>query len=678
MNSSFDKSIHVKYHRLKERYLQKLNDTMSVRLNYIFENNHFISQLKVLEFECSLQEFFYNLFFYPFNIDAWLKKLAVPLQKWSVQQILRPFSSLELSTAVNDGSLAYLQNLRDYVLFQVKDGRKLVFHGNSMNQSFMMEVSQNSFKCFNKYTKENGVYIDDKFVSLSIELNKHILVQFILNPFWQTDYEIGEDKYEQLSNIYISRRWELVPIEEDIFIDARSEQLESNIVAEFVNLQLQQNDINLNNITDILFKVIRKPFCDFETRQVLWKIANRLEEKVKTSKDINLVQTPVGVIEEAKNIFFNCAKPTWKELHSGVVNKRTLLTETEIFNVCNTYLIDVAPGDLGYLLPLLFCEKPNLQNILMCFLQSQPELPRDSILEKVITSQIPEAKGKKYISLYGISYLINAKNKQVDIKSSILWDESLWELNHYMMKYTKYDIFDILDKNETLTYALLNSTMNQKVSLYTKIAFLILHKTNACQDVNILYSLENHPDIVMSILVDDIRYAIKECGFKVSNKNYIVPQIDLRRVSLSELYASFLVKLQVATHTLNFKEAQQSTWRDLSNVKCVRYQINILANHLHDVLIDASISKGTNSLKISNIKRKSNVKFWDFVVINGSLPTMTHLSILFQLSEATIFFDKGTVSCGEASSQEDTLYIHLEKELLPTLESELRWNFEKN
>ena len=128
--SKFENNYLLKYGRLKEKYMNKISAATSIKYDYVFENESYVKKLKSLEFEIPTVEYLYNLYFYPFNVDSWFKQLVNTLITRSVDDILKHFTKVQLTEAKNDDSLAYIQNIRDYVIWNLKVGNEIKLYGN--------------------------------------------------------------------------------------------------------------------------------------------------------------------------------------------------------------------------------------------------------------------------------------------------------------------------------------------------------------------------------------------------------------------------------------------------------------------------------------------------------------------------------------------------------------------
>jgi hypothetical protein len=205
----------MKYKRLKEKLLSKLNNELDNKLEYIFENEDYATKLKFFEFEGSTLELFYNLFFNPFNIDAWLNKSTNILIRRQIKDILAPFDDSEITPIIDINSIGFLKSIRNYVMTKIKKGEIVNIKSSFLNQTYICNISINSFQILNKYHKENCI---DSYI-LSEPINKHILLQFILNPFWNTNGFITQ-KLED-DNMIINNNWSKIELDFPITIDGR-------------------------------------------------------------------------------------------------------------------------------------------------------------------------------------------------------------------------------------------------------------------------------------------------------------------------------------------------------------------------------------------------------------------------------------------------------------------------
>jgi len=135
----------MKYKRLKEKLLSKLNNELDNKLEYIFENEDYATKLKYFEFEGSTLELFYNLFFNPFNIDAWLNKSTNILIRRQIKDILAPFDNSEITPIIDINSIGFLRSIRNYVMTKIKKGEIVNIKSSFLNQTYICNISINSF-----------------------------------------------------------------------------------------------------------------------------------------------------------------------------------------------------------------------------------------------------------------------------------------------------------------------------------------------------------------------------------------------------------------------------------------------------------------------------------------------------------------------------------------------------
>lgn len=185
-----------------------------VRNAYILSNtNTYHRLLRGLELDMDYSELVYNLHFFKFNIDAWFQKTLTrglggmrPVSDWL------PAPPTDIRRLLPDPalgeSLRALQQLRDFVQACVSAGLRVEIASQNLDEERYACVispppNARRARIFNVMSRADTVYdgitrvsatlsVDDESgegelvqFDMGFTVSKHVLLQFVLNPFWE-------------------------------------------------------------------------------------------------------------------------------------------------------------------------------------------------------------------------------------------------------------------------------------------------------------------------------------------------------------------------------------------------------------------------------------------------------------------------------------------------------------
>lgn len=611
----------LRYKRLKEKLLLKL-DAQEQKLEYIFENEGYISKLKFFELEGDTIELFYNLYFNPFNLDSWLQKSINLLVKQNIENILESFCKREI-TSINDAhSLGYLRNLRDFVMYKLKNNETVIFRSQYLTQTYVCIINIKTIQLFNKYHKENTITVGKEIFEIQ-PLNKHLLLQFVLNPFWNNNGYITTNYTDE--NKIVNTNWEV--IDSRFSFDCRVLNIQDQVIEKYFNVLLEEDLIDLNKIEKDVYYLLKIEKVDYFLKEFFFETYQKVKEKVLNHEEIRVVQDEVEDPED-KTVVWECAEPLF-DIENLLLGKRNLFSKLERQQILDSELSSLSLSDLGIVLPLLFDGKNNLMNIIHYFFQNKPYFQQNSTRKAVMASQFPEIKGSKYISNYGIEFILKAQNKNINLKTQIIWDSRLWKFNQNIMHLTCYDIFDFIDNQ---SYHNLMALLNSKVSVESQISTLMLcRKTQQfCSFVPYFYE-------------SNLNYLFEEDGLRLNLYKIKKEKVDITKYSVciepSMVYANYLIDNMQIDNIIGLKSLNYGGNLDFMYELNVSNQIKILTKDLREKITieEFKYFEAENNviLEFSLIDNS-----WNMIMINGKLPLFHDIKIVYDLENNSYFFDK--------------------------------------
>jgi len=637
MNSS---DYYVKYQRLKEKYSKKVSDQLTDKLEYIFDNEFYVAKLRLFEFELTTQEFLYNILFHPFNLDAWLSKIVCNLLKLTSDKLLSDFNRISLTTVENDNSLGYIQNIRNFILWNVRIGNRVDIYGNSFNQSFIFSMNLQSTSLYNKYHKENCIKINETVYTLNMDITKHHVIQFLSNPFWIVDGKIQNTTQEFYSKKIINDNWEVT--DSNLCIDGRTSDIQHTIVDDFLNPILQEQVVNLDNVFDIFYNTILCKDISDNIKLNVWDVVKKVSQKVRKSTSY-LTNTIDDINKNVKTIIWKQAPPVYKNYENLIKDKRNVFTPEEITIINDSRIVTLHPTDLGLVLPMLFDNKKDLLPVIHLFTKYQVEFELPKILGDTINCQIENLSGKLHITYFGVHFLLNAKNREINLKKALSWDYDVCYINYLLLQFNRGDIFDLLDGN--LTFAVLKNVIDYDSTYEIKLAFLLSKQYN---NLRLMDFLDFNPDLMLDILLNG-NMTIFPTNVQIT-QNQINNKIEGVEILPSYLYISYMA--QLSEPMLDFKSVKNTSYKHFLFEDSIIQQIKIITRHLKQITRQMEYSQCNYKL---TIERHQN--YWDNVIIHNYLPLFRDVSLIFSLEEGTLSLSNKKVFWTKNSSRENFVLV---------------------
>jgi hypothetical protein len=649
---------YLKYQKVKERLLNNTISLLENHLEYTFQNENYISKIKLLEFEMLTIEFFYNIYFNRFNIDSWLDKSILSCIKLPIEKILMPFNNSNQLNKIQDYySLGFFQNLRNYLMFNCLVNKKITIYSTSLQISYICIITPKTITLFNKYHNFNKIVICEEEIILEENIDKHTLLQFLINPFWCVE---SSEMNIKLKNTIINPDWNLINISENIFINSTLKNFNKIFIDKYINPKLDENIVNINQIIDLFYYILNLENINYIIKFEIWKTLINLRNKIEHNEEYIIVQEENEQIDN-KQIIYSFSKPIFNLYEHLIQNKRNVFTkrEIEMFNESN--LVDLNPFDLGIVLPIIVDDKYHLIDICHCFFINSYELPKDSIRKDIILSQIPNANGKKCFTTYGIKYLLEANNRKIKIKSHFIWNETLWLFNLKMMELSEFDIFDLINDQTWLTYKNLLTLFELQISDEAKIVgLLICYQIQSFENI-IFYYLEYNLNELMIILKNNITVKINLNKNKIATNEFIIDNIDYE-ISTSQLYANYLIN-NTDIHDILITDTNY-----INNViqklcySNIFYECNTICKHIKKSFkLNYLLNINNSNIKLSNLTRNFE-NIWDLLLIDGHIQAFKYITINYYLKEFSISFNNNKVFINKITNENEYIILTVEKE----------------
>lgn len=630
--------------------------------SYIFEVSSLINSIKSIEIEMDVVELFYNLHFYPFNVDAWFSK--------RLSRIIHPQLFCEFPRAgriadlfpgkrVGKMNLRTIQMLRDTILdLCVNDNQRVEIRSTHLNDSYSCVLEDNKLRVFNVIHNDNYISLGGDILSLEENLNKHILFQFVLNPYWDNkvfSYECNQTDmlYDEESGILVRNKDNrLVSVESpsglSFLIDNYNKNWNEPFVKNVLNVFLREREVNINELEGSLLSVVLRVGVDDEVKKGVWcqyrnmtdavcethksndkkYLFSHDEEYVDASARINYEKVLVWrrfvpVYNETfleKNIFEKYKGHTFYDLDRDVISK------LKIFKLCCN---DV------YIISQLLCVNPDLVNTLPYFLRDTPDLPVDSLRTRIIKAYFEnEYNGKKHISAFGLHYCmtnLGVKKSTKFYQTNIIFTDELYTISLYVEKISGLSFFDLLEDSEINFFpqTKMSKLVSERSTMLSKALtlFVAYKKKLTTWNHSISLFIDTYPESIpffMENRADIIDYPT----LRVDNS-----QESLER---DEEYMDITIHDIVTQYLTQHKILRNSNTRSYHQYRFERVGFQ---KFVKDYISRATYTLSGTLLKVSGIEWSSCKKDMYDILLCGHFPVMFGFNIKIQFPEYTYIYE---------------------------------------
>ena len=530
----------TKYQKYKQLYFASLNSTQNMYLNYIFTLENYSINLKKFECELNTLEFFYNIYFSPFNIDSWFRKNHEFMIKRTLNEILESYDYVDF---IEEKSfvLGYLQYLRNLIMYHLKSGTCITIYSVHLDEPYIAVITKDVVQIINRFHNETFIEIGETKLDI-FNINKHILLQFLFNPFWETSLYMH---YEFDSYKIIKKNSEIINVPYELFIDARNPEWMDTFMEDYVNPYFDRLNIDFDSFQNTFYDLILNYDIDIEIIHSLWSLLQEIRNKLCGSDKVVFYNQYNDYETDKKQIKWMQAPPQIQSYTELTTGKRNLFTSDEIALVSSKKIIAVSPSDLCLILPSIFENNVKLLDVMACFLTNKKELPQDHIRRDIIVNQFKNLSKNLYLSNYGLEfllYLLNRSSEENDynILSSYIWDERLWKLNYIMVRISYINFFDVINNNTSLDWKDINILLSLQVSIESKIACIIYSYHFGLFYPYSVYYWENNPKLMLQMIK---RKNPKKIFFDTSillESKQLQIGITKKEINMSDIYSGYL------------------------------------------------------------------------------------------------------------------------------------------
>ena len=630
--------------------------------SYIFEVSSLINSIKSIEIEMDVVELFYNLHFYPFNVDAWFsKRLSKIIHPQIFCEFPRTGKFIDFfpGKIIGKMNLRTIQILRDIILdLCVNENQRIEIRSTHLNDSYTCVLEKNKLRVFNVVHNDNYIKIGSDILSLEENLNKHILFQFVLNPYWDNrvfSYECNQTDmlYDEESGIIVRNKDNVNVVIESppglsFLIDNYNNNWNESFVKNVLNVFLREKEVSITHLEDCLLSVVLCRGVDEAVKKDVWchyrNITDAVHETNKSNERKYLFSHDemyadsgskfnyekiltwcqfAPVFNETfleKNLFDKYKGHTFYDLDQDIISK------LKIFKLCYN---DV------YIISQLLCVNPELVNILPYFLRDFPELPMDSLRTRIIRAYFEnEYNGKKHISAYGLHYLMRNADMKKPLKfyqTNIIFSDEIFKISLYMEKISNLSFFDLLEDSEInfFSQSKMSKLVNEKSTMLSKaLTLLVAYKKKL--------STWNHS---ISLFIDTYPESIP---FFMENRTDIIDYPTLRvdnsheSLERDEEYMDITINDIVSQYLTKHKILRNSNTRSYHQYRSERVGFQ---KFVKNYISRATYTLSGTFLKVSEIEWSARKEDMYDILLSDHCPVMFGFDIKIQFPEYTYIYE---------------------------------------
>lgn len=619
-----------KCNKYKQLYYTSLNSVQNQYLNYVFTMDNYTNSLKKLELELNTLEFFYNIYFCPFNIDGWFKKNTEILIKRTLKEILLPYDEVKINNE-RPFNLSYLRYLRNLVMYNLKNGVIVRFECIHLDEPYIALITKDTIQIYNKFHNENKLYLNETSMEI-FNINKHILLQFILNPFWDTELY---SEFNYTTNKIINKDDTIIDIPYELYIDSRNPEWLELLLEDYINPYFDNVVIDFDKFTEMIFDLILN--YNISIKNELFTLLLDMRKKLLNSDKVVFYNKYNDYTTNKKQIKWSYSVPqvnleSTSYLTSG---KRNLFTEEEISLITSKKILKMSPSDLGLVLPSIMENNEKLLNIIPCFLQEEKDILQDNTRKEIILNQIKKMeKTSLYLSSYGLEFIMYLLERQPEennynILVSYIWDHRLWKLNYQMTRLSYLNFFDIINNNAEYQWKEIEKLLKIELSIESKIATLIFNFKNKINNMDTCFYFERNPEIMLKMITD------KNFNINYNDKlDFVFNKIEVPKltteVKATDLFTCYLF------NTTNIDKFNFNIKTYLTKNYFLQEILSIFLNCIEEIKrITLFTDDNFSEIKIEVLKY-CKVNLFDLITINGKLITPDNLDYIVSINGTCI------------------------------------------
>ena len=630
--------------------------------SYMFEVSSLVNSIKSIEIEMDVVELFYNLHFYPFNVDAWFsRRLSKIIHPQIFCEFTRAGNIVEKFPGKTIGkmNLRTIQMLRDIILDScINDNQRIEIRSTHLNESYTCVLEKTKLKVFNVIHNDNYISLGSDIFVLEDNINKHILFQFVLNPFWDNkvfSYECNQTDMlydEECGVIVRNNDNSLVTIEGSpelsFMIDNHNNNWNEPFVKNVLNVYLREREVNITHLERCFLSVVLCSMVDEAVKNGIWCHYRNMTDAIydssksneknylfshdemyvdscnKCSYDKILVWGQFAPVYNEtflqKNIFEKYKNHTFYDLDQDIISK------LKNFKLCCNDI---------YIISQLLCINPEMVNILPYFLRDSPELPMDSLRTRIIKAYFEnEYNGKKHLSAYGLDYLMRStyvKKSQKFYQTNIIFSDELFKISLCIEKISGLTLFDLLEDSGINFFpnSKMSKLINEKTTTISKaLTLFVAYKKNL--------TTWNHS---LSLFIDTFPESI---SFFMENRAEIIDYPTLRvgnsveSLQRDEEYLDITIHDIVSQYLTQHKILRNSNTRSYHQYRFERIGFQ---KFVKNYISRATYTLSGTLLKVSEIEWSGSKKDMYDILLRGHCPLMFGFNIKIQFPEYTYIYE---------------------------------------
>jgi hypothetical protein len=588
-------------------------------LSYIFENESFYDKLKGLEIDIDKNTFFFNLHFYTYNLNAWFSKdIEFMIEKRN--SIFIPDLKANMPKNITD-DIDSLLILRDYIF---SNNYNIEIKSQNTGTSYSCVVSRDRIKIINKIHNDSCIVCEDTLerIDLSFNISKHVLIQFLLNPFWTKNTPIEKDNRTSviMENICIvyDKKNNLHEFSSNLgcVIDVYYQGFKNYFIKNIINPTFENNFVNFTHIQDLILEILS--FGDIRNRDKkdLWGTYTSIVTELKSSENKYLIGKDIDTLTKPgnkKRIEWDIKSlPYDEDILESIIDSmsRETIFDLSIDLITKLKEWSINCNDIFIIAPFLVHNKLFI-NILPYFICNSKELPYKYCRHMIIHSFFEyKYTGSKYISYSAIDYFL--KNKETtDVPVYIQMNTGDRDLPHKMYdislaieKFTNggENLFKILNEIDAKNIKVICNICCSDSSLIAKaLAILFLKNIPSEQCFNDLsVFIDANPETI---------YRFREKKINFSPKNIL--KTSMKIDFCTDLYSKISTH-DVITQYLSFHELQM---KECHGTHAYSYEEIQLFDFLQRNIKDGTYLMNNNLLIIENIHwKKQKNTIYDLIV----------------------------------------------------------------
>ena len=633
--------------------------------SYKFEVSSLMNAIKSIEIEIDMVELFYNLHFYPFNVDAWFSKRLVKIIR---PQILVDFPRAKSITdsfpgkTIPEMNLRTIQLLRNIILdLSINKKERIEIRSTHLNESYTCLLEGGKLKVFNAIHKDNYISIGSGVFALEDNINKHVLFQFILNPFWEDkSFSYGSNRTdlifdEESSIVVLNSDNSVVKMESlsDVcfLIDNYNDNWNEPFVKRVLNVYLGERAVNINDLERGILSIILSKTVDEDVKRGVWNhyknMAEAIYETRKSGERKYLFSHDQALAEESKGeyvktLIWDQFSPVYTEsfLEKNVFDKyknhtfydlgQDVISKLKNYKLCCNDI---------YIVSQLLCVNPELIHALPYFLGDSPELPVDFLRKRIIKAYFEnEYSGKKYLSAFGLHYMIKNIHSNRSMRfcqTNIIFTDELFKISSCIEKLGSKSFFELLGESDVHLFpnSKISKLVNEPSSMLSKALTLLIVYNRKLSTWNHWISLfvDKYPESIPFLIEN--RASIADYPILRMDNSHEIINRDEDYISVTK----YDIVTQYLTQHKILRNSNTRSYHDYSSRR-VGFQ-----EFVKDYISRATYTLSGSFLKVTDVEWSGCKEDIYDILLCDNCPVLFDFNMKIQFPEYTYIYDEGKI-----------------------------------